>query len=243
MQGTLLVCFDINSIQEENSKNNDNSEDLMENPIGLINNFFSNHKISKMEKTQTKPSEMKYDFVLNLPDDALFHIISINDLSFIHEVSLDADGYLIFINLEDIKTIDKLEYLLKYILESCCSVEIKTYIVGLYKEKIIKECKKEELENLFNDHNLSYDYYQIKYTDDLHKHFCLYEFIDNKNYNDKNFFRKKTDDYHLFEIMEKILSDIYGYKMGFEFDPFKRKFVEKSVKGLNGDRSGDCNIF
>ena len=214
MQGTLLVCFDINSIQEENSKNNDNSEDLMENPIGLFNNFFSNHKISKMEKTQTKPSEMKYDFV-----------------------------YLIFINLEDIKTIDKLEYLLKYILESCCSVEIKTYIVGLYKEKIIKECKKEELENLFNDHNLSYDYYQIKYTDDLHKHFCLYEFIDNKNYNDKNFFRKKTDDYHLFEIMEKILSDVYGYKMGFEFDPFKRKYVEKSVKGLNGDRSGDCNIF
>ena len=242
--GTFLVCFDINSIQEENqTKQINNSEDLMENPIGFLNRFFTDHKITNMEKTQLSASETKYLFTLNLPHSALFQIISINNLSFIHEISLDADAYLIFINLEDNKTSEKLDYLIRYITESCSSVEITTYIVGLYKEKIIDECNKEDLETLFNEHNLNYDYFQIKYTNDEAQHFCLYKFIGDKNYNDKTFFRKNPEEYKLYEIAEKILFEIYESKMGLKFDPYKRRFVEKSAKGVNMAKSGECNII
>ena len=43
----------------------------------------------------------------------LFQMVIINNLSFIHEISLEADGFLIFLNLEDEKTEDKLSYLIR----------------------------------------------------------------------------------------------------------------------------------
>lgn len=242
---TLLICFDINSIREENQiKQNDDKEELIEEPINFFNNFFSNHKSPNMTKTELSTSEMKYEFTLTLPDSVLFQIISINNLSFIHEISLEADAYLIFINLEDAKTVEKLEYLIRYITESCSSVDIITYIVGLYKEKILDVCNKEELENLFNEHNLVYDYFEIKYTGIKNQeHFCFYKYIEDKNYNDKAFFTKKFDEYQTFEIFEKIMFEIYENKMNVKFDKFKRKFVSKSDKVGSGDKSGECNII
>lgn len=243
--GTLIVCFDINSTREENqAKPEDNNEEIMENPKRIFKNFFDNHKIIKPEINEINPSEIDHKFSLNLPEETLFQIRIISDLSFIHEISLNADSYIIFINLEDVQTQEKIEYLIRYILESCCSVDIKTYIIGMYtdKDKIREECKREELENIFSEDNLSYEYFPIKYSDEKKAHFCLYEFIGNKSYRDKSFLKKKIEDYQLTEIVEKIINETYENKMGLKFDPFKRKFVDKSEKNLTGDNSG-CNIL
>ena len=243
--GALIVCFDINSTREENqAKSDDNSEGLIENPKRIFNNFFDNHKVLGVEKNEINPSELNYKFCLNLPEKSTFQIRTISDLSFIHEISLNADSYIIFINLENPQTKEKIEYLMKYILESCCSVDIKTYIIGIYKEKPIDECKKEELENLFIDDNLSYEYFEIKYTENPKNHFCLYEFIANKNYDGKNFLKKHIADYQLTEMIEKIINETYENKNGLRFDPFKRKFVDKSEKAVGENLSGPlCNLF
>ena len=243
--GTLIVCFDINSTREENqAKPDDDNEEIMENPNRIFKTFFNNHKKINVEINKIAPSEINHKFSLKLLEETSIQIRIISDLSFIHEISLNADSYIIFINLEDVQTQEKIEYLIRYILESCCSVDIKTYIIGMYtdKDKIREECKKEELENLFSEDNLSFEYFQVKYSDkEKDDHFCLYEFIENKNYNDKNFLKKKIEDYKLTEIIEKIFNEIYENKMNFQFDPFKRRFVNKSEKNLGGDNS-NCNI-
>ena len=181
-QELLLVCFDINSSHEENiSKKNDKSaEELIENPILIFNEYFDNHKKLKMEKNQLNNSEIKYNFDLGLPECSKFQLIVINDLSFVHDICLNADGYLIVINLEDIKTEEKLEYIIKYISDGCCNLETKSFIVGLYKDKILPGYSKEALETLFNDHNLIYEYHQIKYSLGAKNHNCFFDIINNK---------------------------------------------------------------
>lgn len=226
----LLVCFDINSSHEENqSKNKDNSKDeLPENPSRIFTEYFNNHKDLKVEKTQINPSELKYNFNLQLTDNSLFQLVLINDLSFIHDICLNADGYLILINLEDVKTEERLEYIIKYISESCCTMEIKSYIIGLYQDKILPGCKKEELENLFNEHNLIYDYEQIKYSPEDKNHNCFFDIFNNKMTNKKNM--RKTDK-SLQELLEKIIVNMYESKMDVEYDHDKKRFVKNMEKG------------
>ena len=39
-QSILFICFDINSLNEENNKININTEELPENPIRLLEEYF-----------------------------------------------------------------------------------------------------------------------------------------------------------------------------------------------------------
>ena len=142
----LLVCFDINNTHEDNVKYDIKSEESIESPIYIFNDFFSNHYQSKMEVIPVNQSEAKYSFSLNLRENTLFEIMVINDLSFIHEISLNAEVYLIFLNLEDTKTEEKLEYLVLFIMESCCVIEVITYIVGMYKDKNKISINKDDIE-------------------------------------------------------------------------------------------------
>ena len=179
--GILLVLFDINGSRDENNNNeNSDSQNLLENPNLIIKEFFSNHQILNLETKQIKPSELLYKFKVDLYDSSLFQMIVINNLSFIHEISLEADGFLIFLNLEDEKTEDKLAYLIKFMTDSCCSGEKKINFVGLYKNEILPQYKKKDLENYFGEHNLNFDYYEIKYNDNEKKHNCLYESTNKK---------------------------------------------------------------
>lgn len=243
-QSILLVCFDINSSHEENvSKKKDKIiEELIETPTRLFNEYFKNHKDLKVEKNELNASEIKYNFDLKLPECPSFQLILINDLSFIHDICLNSDGYLIIINLEDIKTEEKLEYIIKYIAESCCTLEIKTFIVGLYKDKILPGCNKEELENLFNEHNLIYEYYQIKYSLNDKDHFCFLDIMKNKA-NNKKIVKKggENNQYKLYEILEKVFVSMYENKMNVEFDPEKKRFVKLLDRG--NEAVSLCNIY
>ena len=231
--GINIVCFDINSILEENEVNqSQNSEELMESPNTILNNFFYSHKLSNMEIKQLSDSELNYKFYLRLEEKTLFQIRIINNISFIHDIILKADSYIIIINLEDVNTKEKIKNIIRYILDSCCSVDIKTYIIGIYKNRILEECQKEKLENLFSEDNLNYDYFQAKYINNENEHFCLYEFIENQNYGNKIFFKKGIEEYKLKEIIEKITIETYEDKNGVIFEPSIRKFIEKSIKGL-----------
>lgn len=239
----ILISFDINSTHEENNEDkNKSNESLMESPDRIFEEFFSNHKQTQMDKKKLNESEKKYTFSLNLPDMSCFQIITINDLSFIHEIALDADAYIIFINLEDPKTEEKLEYLIRYIVEGCCSVETKTCVVGLYKDNILPEYSEEELEKLFNDNNLVFEYFKVKYSENENEHNCLYQMIDNKNNFDKKLVEKNNSELKLNETIEKILMSLYENKFGVEYNMIKNKFIKKDSKAGNVANSA-CNIL
>ena len=248
-QSILFICFDINSLNEENNKININTEELPENPIRLLEEYFDNHKLLNMEKKELKASEIIYQFNINMPESTRFQLITINNLSYIHEISLDADGFLIFINLEDEKTQEKLEFLIKYITESCCSGETKIYIIGIYKENILPSCQKEYLENIFEEKNLNYDYYEVKYNmnDRIKIHNCLMSHIldnESKNKNKKTKSIKMDETYYeykLQEIIEKIIINIYEVKMSVIYEPNKKKFVKKDENIANNSNSF-CNF-
>ena len=241
-QRILLISFDINSSNEENNNNeNNNYENLPENPIRIMDEFFANHQMSNLEKNEIKSSEIKYKFDVNFEESFPFQIIVINNLSFIHEIILDAEGYLIFINLEDEKTEEKLELLTKYITDNCSAEEKNIYFVGLYKNKILPSLNKENLENFFKDNNLNYEYYEIKYNmnDNNNKtHNCLYESINRK----KTFQNKIEQEFNLQEIIEKIIVNSYETKMSVVYVPKKKKFMKKVDKN-ESDSDSFCNIY
>ena len=240
--GILLVLFDINGSREEiaNNEQNEEIEDLPENPCRIMKEFFSNHQISNLETKQLKPSELLYRFSLELYDSSLFQMIIINNLSFIHEISLEADGFLIFLNLEDEKTEDKLSYLIKFMSDSCCSGEKKINFVGLYKDEILPQFKKEDLENFFGEYSLNFDYHEIKYNmkDNEKIHNCMYESI-----NKKKTFKHKVENHghKLQEVIEKVTIDTYENKMSVIYIPDKKKFIKKDEK-RDISNSG-CNII
>ena len=245
--GVLIVCFDINSKKEENQvSQDDNSENLMENPNRIFNSYFSNHKkITNIEKQQINSSEYNIKFTLDLQEQSLFQITIINDLSFIHNISLNANSYIIFMNLEDPKAKEKLENLIAYMLESCCSVDVKTYVIGMYKDLSLKKYNKENIEIVLSDNYLNCEYYEIKYNEDAN-HFCINEYIQNKNYGDPKSYVQKNKEFKVMEIMEKILIESYETKMEVKFNPNKRKFVSflNNNKGEGDAMSGkECSIL
>jgi hypothetical protein len=244
--GILLVLFDINGSRDENNNNeNCDSQNLLENPNSIIKEFFSNHQILNLETKQIKPSELLYKFKVDLYDSSLFQMIVINNLSFIHEISLEADGFLIFLNLEDEKTEDKLAYLIKFMTDSCCSGEKKINFVGLYKNEILPQFKKKDLENYFGEHNLNFDYYEIKYNDNEKKHNCLYESTNKKKTNEnkeENKEHKEHKEHNLQEVIEKVTIDTYENKMSVIYIPDKKKFIKKKEKN-NDNSNSRCIII
>ena len=211
-QELLVICFDINSYHEENNKQNKNNiEQLPESPDRIMKEFISNHKSLKPEKKEIDKSKFSYKFNVNLPEETSFQLLTINDLSCIHEICVQADAYLVFINLEDDNLEKKLEFVIKYINEFCSGT--KVYIIGLYKDKNFVSFQDEELENLINKKYLNYEYFKIKYNmnNNNKEHICLLDLSHKKNKNDNN--KRKLNEenyeYKLPEIIEKIIINIY----------------------------------
>ena len=242
----LVVCFDINSGYEEDN-NNPLSENLsiLENPLRIINEYLDIHLFLESEKIQKSSSEIKYSFNFNFSEDneIFYQIIVLNDLSYIHEISLKADAYLVFSNLEKEYTTEQLEKIIKYILESC-SMDIKTYLVGMYKDKILPTLNKETLENYFEEEKLNCEYYQIKCEDNIknneYNHVCMYQYKTNKNIKNerKNSFKKKELN-NLIDIIELILIQIYETKMNVVYEPKKNIF--KNYNSQKDHSTSNCN--
>ena len=118
----------------------------------------------------------------------------------------------------------------------------------LYKDEILPDFQKEKLENLFNENNLYFEYFQVKYNmnDTLNKiHNCLNETFNEDNNNKKksqlNIIEEKHE-YKIQEMIERIFIKLYENKMGVIYDHNKKKFITKNSKEEDNSNS-NCNIF
>ena len=247
MSSTIkIVCFELNTGIKKDLKEN---EIDLENPIRILDEFKENHQFIESKKTQKISSEIKYSFHIKLEKIIIiYEIFVLKDLSFIHDISLVSDANLIFINLEKENTSKQLEKIVNYINDSCCPFDIKVYIVGIYKDKIVPLLNKESIELFFEDQKLNSEMFQIKYNEnDVKNHICAYD--DNKEKkkykNQKNKISNKNKNDNLIDIVEKILIEIFEIKMSVIYEPKKRKFRKRSAKDDEGKSiSGStCYIF
>ena len=107
-----------------------------------------------------------------------------------------------------------------------------------------------EIEEIFNEEQLNYDIYQIKYNiDDKNNHICIYDNKEKKNSKKlkKNSLKDNDNDNdNLIDIIENILIKIYELKMNVVYLPDKNKFKTLKYKengGGNNESRSKCIVF
>ena len=206
-----IICFDIDN-EEKNKENNKEDITDLESPLRILDLFLDIHLFVESEKKEKNHSEIKYSFNFNIQkeDKILYDIYVIKNLDYIHDCSLDADAYLIFLNLESNKTVEKIDKMIKYIVQSYYAKEIKIYLVGIYKDAILPNLNEETLLSYFEDEKLECEYYLIKHKNDKIKHKCLYEEKTIKQVNPSK--KKSKEKYNIIDIIEVIMMQMYEIK-------------------------------
>ncbi len=247
-----LVCFDINIDYEENFADSLGENILaLECPLRILDEFIDKNLFLKSEKTIINSSEVKYTFRTNLSErNIIVEIFVLYDLSYIHEITLDADAYLLFTNLEKRETMDQLSKIIEYILENC-SMELKTYVVGMYNDVIIPSLEKESMELYLEEENLNFEYYQIKCKNKSKKE------IKEENKDNGQILRnncqkeikndKKKTNLNIIDTVLTILKKVYDIKIKDLFEPSIKKIKYYSSNNFNEackTESGcNCTIF
>ena len=243
-----ILCFDINNGCKKDSKENILE---LENPLRILDEFQDIHLFFDSEKIQVNSSEIKYKFLVNFSkkNQIIFEIFILNDLTFIHNVSLNADANLIFINLENQETLNKLENIVEYIHNYCFSVENITYLIGIYKNSINPILDNESIGSLFEEKDLNCEIYQIKYNDKGGpNHKCIYHNNEMKNKKNANKKKKSTnndniDNYNIFEIVEKILIKMYEKKINIKNIKNDNKDDNNKGNSMSDSGKNNCIIF
>lgn len=244
-----IACFDINY-----DNNRDILEFLGENifalgcPLRIFDEFLDVNSFIETTKRRKKISEFKYTFQTELFEKKIFlDLYVLYDLSFIHDTSLYADAYLLFINLEKENTLEQLGKITKYILESCC-MDKRIYIIGIYKDKIIPNLEKELIEIYLDEQNINYEYYQIKYNinsliinnkDEKEKNECEKNLRKKNKKEIKNDKKKINLNLNLIDIILTIIRQIYEMKT----DNCDSNIKCKYEKMNECNSSSNCSIF
>ena len=255
MASSTIVCFDLNGSYEASYiVPLEENKSLLESPLRIFDEFMETHLFLETEKTCENSTKITYNFKFSNDDSNSFEIITLSDLSYVHNISLKSDGYLIFLNLEDQNTIELLEKIIKYV--NSCSMEIKAYIVGIYKDKILPILNKEALDSYLDEKNLNYEYYQIKYENNKNgvrkNHICINNYLLNKGNKNKRerksgkLARKKDvnkyENYNLTDIIELIFIQAYTKVECLDNRKMIKNYLDYDVE-KSFCTSGNCYIY
>ena len=221
---TINICFfDINGEYNESIVDESKNFFYLDSPIRILSQYITDNFVRNLSKSQTKDKYItKFTFSENIKN--VFFTLNcdvICNFSVSHQDTFDSNGYIIFCDLEKNTTLKLLEKIINYIVDNC-SIFIRTYIIGVFKDHIEKDKDynkmKEFLNNLEND--LEFEYYELFLGEN------------------KNFFEMKNK-YQYCRTLDDVFKDIYLniYK---ENGPNGKKFIEKD---FGGDKSKICNIF
>lgn len=250
---STIVCFDLNGSYEEGyTVTLEENKSLLESPLRILDEFMETHLFLETEKTYENSTKIIYNFKFSNDDSNSFEIYTLSDLSYVHKISLESDGYLIFVNLEDQNTLELLDKIIKYLIS--CSIQIKAFIVGIYKDQILQILNKEALNSYLDEKNLNYEYYQIKYENNKNgvrrNHICINNYLLNKGNKsesqrkNRKLIRKKDvnkyENFNLTDIIELIFIQTYS-------NEYNNSRIMKSYLDYDVEKSfctsGNCYIF
>jgi hypothetical protein len=197
---------------------------LIDSPMRILEKFINENFLQDLKKDCEDKYITKYSFSYNIPKNEKININCniINNFSISHSEVLESNGYCIFCNLENKKTLDLLDKLIDYIIEYC-GYKIKTYIIGVYKEKIDESMDYTKMNNLLKSLDFEYNYYEM-YIGDKDK----FEMIKATHNNS--------------ETMENVFKSIFYNICGEEIAPpkIKKGIIKDKDSGSHGSK---CKIF
>ena len=155
--------FDINGSYEKNELIDDKINYLnLECPIRILEQYINENLINDLKKEEVDQFIIQYKFSYEINKDDFISINCdiIRNLSFSHLRALDSNGYIVFCNLESQTTLELLEKIVNYIRDNC-SLNIKTYIIGVFKENIEDDKTYNKMKNFLSDLDFDYEYYEM----------------------------------------------------------------------------------
>ena len=219
--------FDINGEHKEDTDVDiANNFLLFDSPMRILEKFINENFLKDLKKDFQDKYITKYSFSYNISKNNKISINwkIINNFSISHSDVLESNGYFIFCNLENKKTLELLDKLIDYIIEYC-GCQIKTYVIGVYKENIDESMEYKKMNNFLRSLDFEFNYYEMFIGD-----------------NDKFEMIKST--HNDSETMENVFKSIFCGICGEEISsPKIKKKNRKDYDKDNESVSFKCEIF
>ena len=155
--------FDINGEYQENVPvKTEEIFLLLDCPMRIIDQYISENFIQDVKKETEDQFIIKYKFSYEIQKKFFISVQCeiINNLSVTHSGTLDSDGYIVFCNLENEKIYDLLRNIIEYIKESC-SIKVKTYVIGVFKENFEDENGFFKIQSFLGSFDFDFEYYEM----------------------------------------------------------------------------------
>ena len=224
-QSIKINFFDINGEYREDVPTNTEQNFLnLESPMRIIDEYISENFLQNLKKTSENQSITKYKFSYEISPNNLISITCdiINNFSVSHQSILDSNGYVVFCNLESKSTFELLDKIVEYIKENC-SVNAKTYVIGVFKENIDDDKSFNQMKYYLGKLNFEFEYYEMYLGD-------------------KNNYELIKNEYDNAEIMDEVFNIIF--KEIYEGGKGPRFTKESNGKEVAQDKSkGICLLF
>ena len=224
-QSIKINFFDINGEYREDVPIDTEQNFLnLESPMRIIDQYISENFLQNLKKTSENQSITKYKFSYEISPNNLISITCdiINNFSVSHQSILDSNGYVVFCNLESKSTFELLDKIVEYIKENC-SVNAKTYVIGVFKENIDDDKSFNQMKYYLGKLNFEFEYYEMYLGD-------------------KNNFEIIRNEYDNCEIMDEVFKIIFQeiYEGG-KGPRFTKKSNGKEV--VQDKSMGKCLLF
>ena len=215
-----ILFFDLNNQQEKKEEEKENELKSL-NEI-IIDKFIDEHFITekKINKDNEKPENNFISFNYDIQPKNNINIIlyNLNSFNKTYSINLIVDAFFIIVDIENKNYYDKLINLISYIKDNCAN-EIKSYILGIYKNKnnIINEFQNDFIKTILDKKKFLYNYQLV-------------------------FFDKDDKNKNLIELLEDLFFQVYKNKKNIKLTKIP-KSETISYENLNDDNTKSCEIF
>lgn len=129
--------------------------------IALIRLFFISCDCKSI--SYAKEGNVEFEYLMPNKTNCHIHFIEIQKYDKIYSICSVADGFFIFIDLDDESSSIKIDKIITFVKDTC-NLEKNISIIGLYKEhyKIEDTMNQEAMNEYLTQQHLNYSYYELK---------------------------------------------------------------------------------
>jgi len=210
--------FDINGEYREDVKvQPEKNFLLLDCPMRIIDQYINNNFLQDLKKESEDDFIIQYKFTYQIKENIYITINCdiINNFSVSHQCTLYSNAYIVFCNLESKTTLELLEKIVDYIRDNC-SIKIKSYIIGVFKDNIDEDKVYLKMNEFLGSFDFEFEYYEM-YVGDKDK----FQMISKEHEN------AETMD----NIFKNVFKEIYegGNKLHISIGSVKNNVEDKSM--------------